>query len=163
MKIRRVLLTSLIFTSLVTTQLFADYNKGYKYYTKYIKRKIHISGTSFIKLLGVKDQAELDKLFENNAKDLIKKLKQIKEIIKNSKNIPENQINKKEINLTSLNNENNISINNNELKIIKDLNLTTKNIDKIIKNIKKLIKKKKIENLKDFLDGLMQGKIPAGC
>jgi len=113
MKISRILVAGAIVASLGTA-LFADYNKGYKYYDKIIKRKTHIKAPEFVKILGVQTPDELEKLFENNGKGLVEKLK-------------------------------------------------ATGHKKAAKAVEKIIKKKKLNDLKDFLIGILNGKIPAGC
>ena len=100
--------------SLIMTTALADYNKGFKYYSKYIKRKAHIKAPQFIKMLGVQTPDELKALFKDNAKPLIEKL--------------EKAGNKK-----------------------------------AVKAVERIAKKHKLKDLEDFLVGIMNGKIPAGC
>lgn len=52
-----------------------SYNKGLKYYGRYIYRKIHIRSTTLLyKILNVQMPNQLKPLFANNAQGLIKKL-----------------------------------------------------------------------------------------
>ena len=92
----------------------ADYNKGFKFYQKYIKKPTKITSTKFIKELNISTEKDINLLLENNADLLIKKLKE-----------------------------------NNQTKAIK--------------GIKKIIKKHKLKDLNDFIKGIYEGKIPAGC
>jgi len=50
---------------------------------------------------------------------------------------------------------------NNATLLIKKLN--DANLTKASKGVQKIIKKGKLKDLEDFLKGIMQGKIPAGC
>ena len=114
MKFSRLFVAGAIALSFTATTALADYNKGYKYYDKYIKRKSHIKAPEFIEILGVQTPDELKELFKNNAKPLIEKLE---------------KAGKK----------------------------------KAAKAVEKLAKKHKLKDLEDFLVGIMNGKIPAGC
>ena len=58
-----------------------DYSIGYKYYTKYILQPAKIKVTDFIKIIGAKNEDDLNKLFENNAQKLIEVLKKEKQFI----------------------------------------------------------------------------------
>jgi len=91
-----------------------DYSTGYKYYTKYILKPSQIKVTDFVKIIGAKTNEDLNKLFENNASALLKKLKEEKQFI-------------------------------------------------AIKGIEKIIKKGKLNDLKEFLKGVIAGKVPASC
>jgi len=68
-----------IYKKLIKLHTKGDYTTGYKYYTKYITPKSKIKVTDFIKIIGVKTNKDLDKLFENNAKLLLKKLEDEKQ------------------------------------------------------------------------------------
>jgi len=114
MKISKIALAAVLAGGLFITTAFADYNKGFKYYNKYVKKKSGIKSTQLIKILGVKSLNDLDKLFENNGKPLIEKLKAAGE-------------------------------------------------EKAAKAMQKVIKKGKLKDVHDFLRGIMEGKIPAGC
>jgi len=114
MKVRKLFLASAVALSLTATAAFADYNKGYKYFTKYIKKKAHIKAPEFIKILGVETTDDLKALFKNNGKPLVEKLKKA-------------------------------------------------GYKKAAKAVEKIIKKHKLKDLEDFLVGIMNGKIPAGC
>jgi hypothetical protein len=113
MKFAKTLLAAAIAAGLTASVAMADYNKGFKYYNKYVKRKAHLKSTQFIKALGVKTVDELKALFKDNGKPLLEKAKKIN--------------------------------------------------PKAAKGIEKIIKKGKLKDLEDFLVGIMQGKIPAGC
>ena len=95
------------------TALMADYNTGYKYFSKYIKRKTHIKSPELLKILKVQTADELKALFENK-EELHKRIE------------------------------------------------ATGN-KKLIKAFEKIEKKGKLKDLEDFLVGIMEGKIPAGC
>ena len=114
MKVSKLLVAGALIATVGGTSLFADYNKGYKYYDKIIKRKTHIKAPQFIKILGVQTPDELEELFANNGKGLIEKL-------------------------------------------------NASGHKKAAKAVEKIIKKHKLNDLKDFLIGIMNGKIPAGC
>jgi len=114
MKISKIAVAALIAGGLLATTASADYNKGFKYYNKFVKKKSHIKSTQLIKLLGVKTPDELKALFKDNAKGLIEKLK-------------------------------------------------ASGNKKAVKGIEKIIKKGKLKDLEDFLIGIMNGKVPAGC
>ena len=114
MKLSRILIASTIGLSLATSVALADYNKGYKYYSKYIKAKAHIKAPQFIKILGVNSVDELKALFKDNGKPLVEKLK-------------------------------------------------ATGHEKAAEEVEKIIKKHKLKDLEDFLVGIMNGKIPAGC
>ncbi len=114
MKLSKVLVAGAIASGLLVSTAMADYNVGFKYYNKYIKRKAHLKSPQLIAKLGVKTVDELKALFKDNGKPLIKKLK--------------------------------------------DLGL-----DKAAKGVEKIAKKGKLKDLEDFLIGIMEGKIPAGC
>ena len=104
----------LLLISVAFILLQADYNKGFKYYQKYIKKPTKITLIKFINDLNITSEKNIDSLFENNAELLIKKLKE-----------------------------------NNQAKVIK--------------GVKKIIKKHKLNDLKDFIKGIYEGKIPSGC
>jgi hypothetical protein len=114
MKFGKLLLAAAIGLSFSASVALADYNVGFKYYQKYIKRKTHIKGTQFLKILGVQTVDQLKALFKDNGKPLIEKLK-------------------------------------------------ATGHEKAAKAVEKIIKKGKLKDLEDFLVGMMEGKIPAGC
>ena len=114
MKLSRLFVAGAVALSFTATAALADYNKGYKYYDKYVKRKSHIKAPQFIKILGVQTPDELKALFKDNAKPLIEKLKAAGK-------------------------------------------------DKAAAAVEKIAKKHKLKDLEDFLVGIMNGKIPAGC
>jgi len=114
MKLAKLVVAGVIATGLMATTAMADYNKGYKYYNKFVKNKSHVKSTEMIKILGVKSPDELKELFKDNGKGLVEKLKSAGK-------------------------------------------------DKAAAGIEKIIKKGKLNDLQDFLIGIMNGKIPAGC
>jgi len=114
MRLLKLIAAGAIIAGLSVTSAMADYNKGFKYYNKYIKRKAHLKSPQMLKILGVKTSAELEALFANNAQGLIKALKAAGQ-------------------------------------------------DKAAKGVEKIVKKHKLNDLKDFLIGIMNGNIPAGC
>ena len=113
MKLTKLLVAGAVVAGLTASVAMADYNKGFKYYNKYVKRKAHLKSTQLIKELGVQTVDELKALFANNGKPLVEKLKKIN--------------------------------------------------PKAAKGVEKIIKKRKLKDLEDFLVGIMEGKIPAGC
>jgi hypothetical protein len=114
MRLLKVLVAGAIIAGLSVTSAMADYNKGFKYYNKYIKKKSKLKSKAMIDLLGVKTSSDLEKLLDNNAAGLISALK-------------------------------------------------AKGQDKAAAGVEKVVKKHKLNDLKDFLIGIMNGKIPAGC
>ncbi|WP_457564985.1 hypothetical protein [Caminibacter sp.] len=69
--LRNALVAGLLLASVGTTAVFADYNKGFKYYKRFITHKAHIKATKFVKILGVQTPAQLEALFKDDAKPLI--------------------------------------------------------------------------------------------
>ena len=114
MKLAKLLLAGAIAAGLTASVAMADYNKGFKYYNKYIKKKAHLKSTKLLEVLGVKSVDDLKALFKDNAKPLIEKLKAAGQ-------------------------------------------------DKAAAGVEKIVKKGKLKDLEDFLIGIKQGKIPAGC
>ncbi len=72
--LRNALVAGALLASVGTTAVFADYNKGFKYYQRYITHPAHLKATMFVKDLGVQTPDQLKALFNNNAKPLIEKL-----------------------------------------------------------------------------------------
>ena len=114
MRLVKVLAAGAIIAGLSVTSAMADYNKGFKYYNKYIKKKSKLKSKAMLDLLGVKTASDLEKLLDNNAAGLISALK-------------------------------------------------AKGQDKAAAGVEKIVKKHKLKDLRDFLIGIMNGKIPAGC
>jgi hypothetical protein len=114
MKLAKLLVGAAVVTGLTVSVAMADYNLGFKYYRKYVKRMSHLKATQFIKILGVQTVQDLKALFKDNGKPLIEKLK-------------------------------------------------ATGHEKAAKAVEKIIKKHKLKDLEDFLVGIMEGKIPAGC
>ena len=107
--LKKLVVAGLVSASFLATAALADYNKGFKYYNKYIKKTTHVKSTEFLKKFNIETVDQLDAIMSDDAK--FKKL--LEEI-----GVP-------------------------------------------AKKIKKVMKKKK--DIKDFLEGILQGKIPAGC
>ena len=114
MRLLKVIAAGAIIAGLSMTSAMADYNKGFKYYNKMVKKKSKLKSSQMLKLLNIKTAAQLEKLLDNNAAGLIAALEE-------------------------------------------------QGQDKAAAGIKKIVKKKKLQDLKDFLIGIMNGKIPAGC
>ncbi|NPA54801.1 MAG: hypothetical protein GXO40_00360 [Epsilonproteobacteria bacterium] len=114
MKFVKLALAGALIAGLSVTSAMADYNKGFKYYNKMVKKKSKLKSSQLIKLLNIKTPAQLEKLLANDAKGLIAALKKAGQ-------------------------------------------------EKAAKGIEKIVKKGKLKDLKDFLIGIMNGKIPAGC
>lgn len=110
----KVMVAGLLLASVSVNVAMADYDKGYKYYKKYVMKKSGIKGSEFVKMLGMKTPEDVKALFKDNAKPLIEKLE---------------KLGKKDA----------------------------------VAAIKKIVKKKKLKDLEDFLVGIVNGKIPAGC
>jgi len=109
----KMVVAGLLLAALSASVAMADYNKGFKYYQKYVKRASGIKGTDFLKVIGVQTPDQLKLLLKDNAKPLIEKLKK-------------------------------------------------SGHKKAAKAIEKIVKKHKLNDLKDFLVGMLNGKIPAG-
>jgi hypothetical protein len=91
MKLGKILVAGALVASLGVTAAMADYNKGYKYYNKYVKRKTGVKGTEFLKIIGANSPEDVEALFKDGGKPLIEVLekkgykkaaKQIKKILK---------------------------------------------------------------------------------
>ena len=93
----------------VLTLSYADYNKGSKYYNRYIKKPTKLKSTTYLKDFNITTQKKLDCIISNNR--LFE-------------------------------------------ATLKDENLSKRNIKKVIKHKK---------DIKDFLNGVINGKIPASC
>ncbi|WP_456488620.1 hypothetical protein [Caminibacter pacificus] len=102
------------FSKFVPFETKGDYNVGFKYYSKYIFKPAKIKVTDFIKIIGAKNDKDLDKLFANNGELLIKKLEEEKQVY-------------------------------------------------AVKGLKSIIQKGKLNDLKEFLKGVLGGKVPASC
>jgi len=114
MRLLKVLAAGAIIAGLSVTSAMADYNVGFKYYNKFVKKKSKLKSSKLLKLLDIKTVDQLDALLADNAKGLIEALK-------------------------------------------------AKGQDKAVAGVQKIIKKGKLKDLKDFLTGILEGKIPAGC
>ena len=73
-RLAKMLVAGVLLASVTATMAFADYSKGFKYYSKYVKRASHVKGTEFLKIAGIKTPQDVKALFKDNAKLLIKKL-----------------------------------------------------------------------------------------
>ena len=58
------------------SNILGSYNKGFKFYGRYVYRKTHIRSTKLLKDLNIQLPSQLEVLFDNNAKPFIKKLKE---------------------------------------------------------------------------------------
>jgi len=114
MRILKVIAAGAIIAGLSMTSAMADYNKGYKYYNKMVKKKSKLTSGKMLKILNIKTSDQLKELLANNAKGLISALE-------------------------------------------------AQGQDKAAAGIKKIVKKHKLKDLEDFLLGIMDGKLPAGC
>ena len=114
MRLLKVIAAGALIAGLSMTSAMADYNVGFRYYSKFIKSKAHLKAPKMMKILNVQTIDELKGLFKDNGKGLIAKLNAAGE-------------------------------------------------KKAAKGVEKIIKKHKLKDLEDFLIGIMQGNIPAGC
>ena len=85
--LRNALVAGVLLATVGTTAVYADYNRGFKYYKRYITHRAHLKATQMVKVLGVVTPDQLKALFKDNAKPLIEKLekagqKKAAEIIK---------------------------------------------------------------------------------
>jgi len=74
-RLAKMLVAGVLLASVTATMAFADYSKGFKYYSKYVKRASHVKGTEFLKIAGIKTPQDVKALFKDNAKGLIATLK----------------------------------------------------------------------------------------
>jgi len=67
----------------------ADYDKGLKYYQKYVMKKSNIKGSDFVKIVGMNTPKDVKALLKDNAKPLIEKLEKLgkKEAVEGIKKI----------------------------------------------------------------------------
>lgn len=114
MRIMKLLAAGAIIAGLSVTTASADYNKGFKYFNKYVKKKSGVTSTALLKKLGINDQAKLESLLKDNGKGLIEAAKKA-------------------------------------------------GLSKVATGLEKLAKKHKMKDVSDFLIGILNGKIPAGC
>jgi len=114
MRLLKLVAAGAIIAGLSMTSAMADYNKGFKYYNKMVKKKSKLKSSQMLKLLDIKTPAQLEALLADNAKGLIAALK-------------------------------------------------AKGQDKAAAGVAKIVKKHKLNDMKDFLIGILNGKIPAGC
>ena len=121
MKISTIILATLL---TLPTLAFANYNKGYKYFKKYIENN-HIKSSDFLKEFNITPK-NIDKKFN---KKIIVKINDL---------------------MTELEEEN-------DKKDISKLKKLKKGLIEIFKS------KKKTNDVKDFLKGIIEGKVPAKC
>jgi hypothetical protein len=114
MRLLKLIAAGAIIAGLSMTSAMADYNKGFKYYNKMVKKKSKLKSSQMLKLLNIKTPDQLKALLADNAKGLIAALKE-------------------------------------------------KGQDKAAAGVAKIVKKGKLKDLQDFLVGILNGKIPAGC
>jgi hypothetical protein len=113
-RLLKTLAAGALVASIATTMSFADYNKGFKYFNKYVKKPSGVTSSAFIKKIGIEEADDLEPLFKDNAKGLIEAAKKA-------------------------------------------------GLPKVAKGIEKVVKKHKLKDVKDFLIGIANGKVPAGC
>jgi hypothetical protein len=70
----KMVVAGLLLASVSVSTAFADYGKGLKYFQKYIKKAHKIKSPVLLEKVGAKTPADLNALFKDNAKLLIKKL-----------------------------------------------------------------------------------------
>jgi len=75
MKLVKLIAAGVIIAGLSMTSAMADYNKGYKYFNRYVKNKTGLKSTALIDKLHIKTAAQLDKMLDNKAAGLIAALK----------------------------------------------------------------------------------------
>jgi len=75
MRLSKMIAAGAIIAGLSMTSAMADYNKGFRYYDKYIKKKAKLTSTKMLAVLNVADADALKALFKDNAKPLVEKLK----------------------------------------------------------------------------------------
>jgi len=114
MRLLKLVAAGAIIAGLSVTSAMADYNKGYKYYNKMVKKKSKLTSGKMLKILNIKTSDQLEELLKDDAKGLISALE-------------------------------------------------AKGQDKAAAGVKKIVKKHKLKDLQDFLMGIMDGKLPAGC
>ena len=73
----KMMVAGLLLTSV--SVVMADYDKGFKYYQKYVTKKSGIKGSDFVKLVGIKTPEEVQTLLKDNAKPLMEKLEKLGE------------------------------------------------------------------------------------
>ena len=96
------------------SNILGSYNKGFKFYGRYVYRKTHMRSTVLLNNLGIQLPNQLEVLFDNNGAPFIKKIKE-------------------------------------------------KGYNKVAKGIEQIIKRGHIQDLYQFLKGILNGKIPASC
>ena len=73
----KVMVASLLLASISVSVATADYDKGLKYYKKYVMKKSGMKGSELVKTLGVKAPEEVKALLKDNAQPLIEKLEKL--------------------------------------------------------------------------------------
>ena len=88
-RVAKMMLAGLLLASVSINVANADYDKGLKYYQKYVMKKSGIKGSEFVKILGIKTPEEVKALLKDNAKPLIEKLEKLgkKEAVEGIKKI----------------------------------------------------------------------------
>ena len=114
MRLLKLVAAGAIIAGLSVTSAMADYNKGFKYYNKYVKKKSKLKSSQMLTLLNITTPDQLNALLANNASGLISALE-------------------------------------------------AKGQTKAADGVRKIVKKHKLNDMKDFLIGILNGKIPAGC
>ncbi len=71
MKLSRLLIAGALVASIGATAAFASYNKGLKYYGRYVFKKSHIKSTEILGKLNIQTPEQLKPLLKDNAKGLI--------------------------------------------------------------------------------------------
>ena len=74
MKLSKLLIAGALVASVGATAAFASYNKGLKYYGRYVYRTSHVKSTQILSKLGITTPDQLKPLLKDNAKGLIDKL-----------------------------------------------------------------------------------------
>ena len=85
----RTMIAGLLLVSVSVSVVSADYDKGLKYYKKYIMKKSDIKGSEFVKIVGMKTPGDVKALLKDDAKPLIEKFEKLgkKEVIEGIKKI----------------------------------------------------------------------------
>lgn len=73
----KVMVAGLLLASVSVSVATADYDKGLKYYKKYVMKKSNLKGSELVKIIGAKTPEEVKALLKDNAKPLIEKLEKL--------------------------------------------------------------------------------------
>ena len=73
----KMMVAGLLLASVSVSVATADYDKGLKYYKKYVMKKSGIKGSELIETLKIKTPQEVKALLKDNAKLLIEKLEKL--------------------------------------------------------------------------------------